>query len=238
MTSPRPALPPLAWATALICLLLLVWDGSGLDLWAAGLAGNSQGFALREHWLLTSGFHEGGRMAAWALLLGLSVAVWWPVGALRRIDQAARIQLVVTALLAVLLVGVLKATSATSCPWDLSVFGGVARYQSHWSAPGQADGGSGHCFPAGHASSAFAFLGGYFVFRRTAPRLARRWLLATLVAGAVLGLAQQIRGAHFMSHTLWTGWLCWCVAWATDAAAARWPRDNHPPGSLLPRAGV
>jgi hypothetical protein len=24
-----------------------------------------------------------------------------------------------------------------------------------------------------------------------------------------------------MSHTLWTGWLCWCLAWALDALRRR-----------------
>ncbi len=33
-----------------------------------------------------------------------------------------------------------------------------------------------------------------------------------LLAGLLLGAAQQLRGAHFMSHTLWTGWICWSVA--------------------------
>jgi len=32
----------------------------------------------------------------------------------------------------------------------------------------------------------------------------------------VLGIGQQLRGAHFMSHTLWTGWLCWMTAWLSD----------------------
>ena len=38
-----------------------------------------------------------------------------------------------------------------------------------------------------------------------------------LVAGLVLGLAHQVPGAHFMSHTLWTGWLCWTTAWLADS---------------------
>jgi membrane-associated PAP2 superfamily phosphatase len=51
--------------------------------------------------------------------------------------------------------------------------------------------------------------------------LARRWLLLALAAGLVLGLSQQWRGAHFMSHTLWSGWLCWCLAWALDSLRRR-----------------
>jgi len=58
-----------------------------------------------------------------------------------------------------------------------------------------------------------------------APAVARRWLAAALAAGLVLGVAQQLRGAHFMSHTLWSAWLCWVVAWGIDAGwapASRW----------------
>jgi membrane-associated PAP2 superfamily phosphatase len=41
-------------------------------------------------------------------------------------------------------------------------------------------------------------------------------LALALAAGSVLGLSQQMRGAHFMSHTLWTAWLCWTLAWLVD----------------------
>jgi len=37
-----------------------------------------------------------------------------------------------------------------------------------------------------------------------------------------------VRGAHFMSHTLWTGWLCWVTGWLCDlAATALRPRFPH-----------
>ena len=78
--------------------------------------------------------------------------------------------------------------SATSCPWDLAQFGGVARHVSHW-ALGVLDGGSGRCFPAGHASAGFAFLGGYFALRHKAPTAARWWLAGAFAGGFVLGAA-------------------------------------------------
>jgi len=101
----------------------------------------------------------------------------------------------------------LKLGSLTSCPWSLAEFGGTATYVSHW-AFGQADGGPGRCFPAGHATAAFCFLPGWFILRRAAPVAARRWLIATLFAGAVLTMVQVVRGAHYVSHSLWTGWFC------------------------------
>ncbi|MEY4564968.1 MAG: hypothetical protein RLZZ618_4245 [Pseudomonadota bacterium] len=122
-------------------------------------------------------------------------------------------QLAVTTLLASLAVAALKSISTSSSPWDLQAFGGVAQHVSHWRW-GVLDGGSGHCFPAGHASTGFAFIGGFFVFRGS-PQVSRRWLACALIAGLLFGLGQQVRGAHFMSHTLWSGWGCFSVAWAT-----------------------
>ncbi|MGQ2979857.1 MAG: phosphatase PAP2 family protein [Polaromonas sp.] len=207
--------------TGVLALLLLAWDASGLDLATAHWFGGGDGFALRDNVWLTLLLHDLARRLAWMLALLLCVAVWWPVGWLRQLAFHRRLQLAATPLLAVLAVSALKSFSTTSCPWGLAEFGGVAQYTPHWQHVFAPDGGSGRCFPAGHAASGFAFVGGYFAFRETAPAVARRWLLASLLAGVVLGLAQQMRGAHFTSHTLWTALICWCVAWAVDGLCAR-----------------
>lgn len=202
--------------TAGTALALLVWDATGLDLWLARLSGSTAGFPLRSDWFLYHVLHEGGRYASWFVVLGLCLAVWWPTGFFRRLGTRERLQLATTTLLALLVVSALKSPTRISCPWDLAEFGGVARYASHWTQILQADGGRGRCFPAGHASAGFAFLGGWFVFRRNSPQIARAWLGVAMTAGFVFGIAQQIRGAHFMSHTLWTAWLCWTVSWVCD----------------------
>lgn len=194
---------------------VLVWDMSGLDLPAAHWFGTAQGFALQDNWFLVNIAHEGARKLAWVIILGLSLCIWWPVGLMRQVLYARRVQLVVGAMIALLIMALMKRISATSCPWDLSEFGGIGHYVSHW-AWAVTDGGGGHCFPAGHASAGFAFISGYFALRHSLPRAARWWLLASLIAGFALGLAQQMRGAHFMSHTLWTAWLCWASAWLCD----------------------
>lgn len=207
--------------TAALALLLLAWDFSGLDLALARGFGGANGFPWRDNAFLTIVMHDGAKRLAWVLALALCVAVWWPVSGLLHLPLHRRLQLAVTTLLAVLVVGALKSFSTASCPWSLADFGGVAHYTPHWEHVFAPDGGSGQCFPAGHASSGFAFVGGYFAFRETAPVMARRWLAAALLAGGVLGLAQQIRGAHFTSHTLWTAFICWCVAWAMDGLFTR-----------------
>lgn len=213
--NPNPKNTQLHWLAYMLAPLVVVlaWDASGLDVLLAQLSGTAQGFALRDHWLLSGVLHQGARSLGWVLLLGLTLTIWWPVGLLKSVPQRERGWMVGGVCLALLAVVVLKGISTTSCPWDLQVFGGNALHVSHW-AWGQSDGGGGHCFPAGHASTAFAFLGAYPWLRQRLPKLAPTWLVAVLLLGTVLGLAQQLRGAHFMSHTLWTAWLCWATAWA------------------------
>ena len=198
---------------------VLAWDAAGLDLPLARLMGSRHGFSLREHWIAAGVLHDGARLAAWLLGLWLLAGLRWPTGLLRQVAPAARLQWLAATAVSLLLISGLKLASQTSCPWDLSEFGGAGSYLSHW-AWGRSDGGPGHCFPAGHASAGFAFLGGYFALRRAGSRWALVSLATAIAAGLILGLAQQLRGAHFMSHTLWTAWLCWITALAVDRAVA------------------
>lgn len=192
-------------------LMLLAWDALALDLPLAKLSGTLDGFPLRDTWLLSTVLHEGVRRLSWVAMLALILTIWWPVGALRQLSRGERTGMVLGTLAALLAVSALKSTSRTSCPWDLTEFGGAAHYVTHW-ALGVTDGGGGRCFPAGHASAGFAFIAGYFWLRDKAPGVARLWLLCVMAAGLTLGFAQQLRGAHFMSHTLWTAWVCWTTA--------------------------
>jgi membrane-associated PAP2 superfamily phosphatase len=209
----------LAW-TFLALLIPLAWDAAGLDLPLARLIGTPTGFPLRDNWWLVHVVHEGARTLSWLLLAVLLVAIRWPFGFLRRLPVRERVQLALGVLAGVLLVSLAKQASATSCPWDLKAFGGMAHYVSHWSW-GVRDGGPGGCFPAGHASAGFAFVSGWFALRRSAPRVAGRWLACALGAGLLLGLGQQLRGAHYMSHTLWTASLCWMAGLLLDVLMHR-----------------
>ncbi len=219
----------LVLCTLALALLFLAWEAAGGDTWLADRAGHAGGFPWRNHWLLTDVLHSAGRLLAWALALALCLGVWWPQGPLRQISLPRRLQLAGGVLLSVALVALLKSVNPASCPWSLAAYGGVAQPVSHWLWWGMPPGGRGGCFPAGHASAGFAFIGGYFVFRSVAPRLARRWLWTAVAAGLLLGVSQQWRGAHFMSHTLWSGWLCWCVAWGLDGLVRRRGQAPQPP---------
>ena len=224
----------LAW-TAISFALLMLWDFSGLDLPVAHWFGSPRGFALQNHWLWRGVLHDDIRLWPWVFELGLILAIFCPIGSLKHLPMMRRVQLALTTLLALIVVSAIKLYSRSSCPWDLQQFGGVATYVSHW-AWGVADGGSGRCFPAGHASAGFAFVGGFFVFRHTLPKTAWRWFASVMLVGTLLGLAQQIRGAHYMSHTLWTAWLCWAVAAALDAAVSRVTARNDSPAQAPARA--
>ena len=212
------------WAlTALLLGAVLLWDAGGLDLPLARRAGSAQGFAWRSVPALVLWLHEVPRALSMGLLVLLGIGAVWPYGFLRRLARRDRVQLVLSIVAAIAVSTLVKRLSNTSCPWDLAEFGGVARHVSHWRW-GVQDGGPGHCFPAGHASAAFGFVAGWFVLRRAAPGLATGWLLAAVAGGLVLGLAQQLRGAHYLSHTLWSAWICWTVGLVVEcgvvAAAA------------------
>ncbi|OTG93016.1 phosphatase PAP2 family protein [Acinetobacter sp. ANC 3832] len=98
------------------------------------------------------------------------------------------------------LIGLLKSKSAHACPWNMT----------HETATGfiwDFTATHGHCFPGGHASTGFALVTGFFVYRLARPKLAYVFLFAGLICGFILGWGQMMRGAHFLSHNLWTGWI-------------------------------
>lgn len=107
-----------------------------------------------------------------------------------------------------LVIGILKATSAHSCPWDLVEYGGKSlSYVLMGTAPVGA--GPGHCFPGGHASSGFAVMALFFLFYPERPRLATLCWLVGVTLGMLMGFGQIMRGAHFLTHNLWAGWWVW-----------------------------
>ena len=125
--------------------------------------------------------------------------------------------LALSVLLSTVLVASLKALSSVDCPWDLVRYGGDRVYVDIFSA---LLAGTPHrgCFPAGHASAGYAWLALFFFFQTVRPAWRWRGLTAGLMLGMVFGLSQQLRGAHFLSHDLWTSALCWLVAVAVHVA--------------------
>lgn len=210
--------------TAILLLAAVVSTSLGVDGAIADRLYAAQGHAwgLRDSVLLSAVVHEGGRRLsalAWLGVVGAWAGTWW--FARLRPWRAPLAWLALTVLAAVVLVAAIKSVTRMDCPWDLLRYGGDRPFIGLFSArpQGLADGA---CFPAGHASSGYAWLALAFFLGETRPRWRAAGALAAIVAGLVFGIAQQLRGAHFLSHDLVTAALCWAVAGASWALL--WPR--------------
>ena len=123
-------------------------------------------------------------------------------------------------------IAVLRRLSPMHCPWEIVDFGGYAPYFDLLSAA-PAGVRPGHCFPAAFVASgswllSFALL--WYPERKV--RSAAVGLAALLLAFA-MGWVQQMRGAHFLSHTLWSLWVSWAVVLGVHAASGAW-RERAP----------
>lgn len=216
---------------ALFCFILLA---TALDQahWDQLIAHRLYFDAATGHWRGANNFwidsvvHDGGRWAVRALVLAL-LATWIAAARLPRLDEwrrpAAYACMAMT--LSIALVGLLKQLTNVDCPWDLREFGGHAPYVALFAAR-PASLAHAHCFPAAHASSGYALVAFYFALRERHAPLARWSLGAALLTGLCFGIAQQARGAHFLSHDVWSAFLTWMIALTLYAFAFRarlWP---------------
>jgi membrane-associated PAP2 superfamily phosphatase len=195
---------------------LLVWlsrDGA-LDFRLAGAFFDpaTSGFPLKDAALLAQGGHTALRWVAvlvWISAVALAVA-GRKVAALRPWRASLGFFSVIVVVVTVS-VTLIRHASAHSCPWDLRIFGGSALWFPLFDAPGPAP-GPGHCWPGGHAAGGFSLLAGYFALRDGHQALARVVLALALGLGLVMSLVQMARGAHFLTHNLWSLWIAWFCA--------------------------
>lgn len=220
----------LLWPTLLWLLVITTVHLAGTDLWLAQALYRIEGgqWLLRDHWLSYHLLHEGGRLlVALMLLTNLGVVLW--AGWRRQLSLLRAATLVlVSVVTSMLLVNLLKGATGLDCPWDLRPFGGERLFHDLFeSLP--ADQPGGRCFPAGHASGGYGWLALYFAALHLDPRWRWRALAVGLGLGLLFGLGQQLRGAHFLSHDLWTLALCWWCGCALDALcrpATGWRRQQ------------
>lgn len=173
--------------------------------------GQTQQWIGSDSWIANDVIHVGGRWIVRACVL--VAAIGWSTTFIdtdKRHWRRPAAFLVVSMVLGIAVVGALKAVSGVDCPWDLQSYGGIKPYLELFAhrPRGQP---AGHCFPAAHASSGYALTAMYFVAREFRPRWRRRTLLAGVLAGVIFGIAQQSRGAHFLSHDLWSAFIVWLV---------------------------
>jgi membrane-associated PAP2 superfamily phosphatase len=208
----------------LFVLLATVFAVTPLDVTIARAiffdAANAQWIGAGS-WTVNELLHTGGRWAI-RVLLALVLAFWiatWVERDWRELRRPAAF-FMIAALLSIGVVGLLKTLTNVDCPWDLAAFGGRFPYVELFADRPDAL-RVGRCFPAAHASSGYALLALYFTFRERHAALAKLGLALGLLTGLTFGLAQQARGAHFVSHDLWSAFLVWTVSLSVYAFAFR-----------------
>lgn len=194
--------------------LLILWLGNNTDvdlkLADAAFDAAAHTFPLQHAWLAEQFNHVWLKAMLSVLGAGaVALALWDGWRPSDGWTDARRIGVRVVAMSAVLVptaTSLLKHASASHCPWDLQRYGGSAPYVRllEW-MPGGIH--AGHCLPAGHASSSLwlVSLGVFWWPHR--PRRALAVAGAMLCVGLAMGWVQQLRGAHFLTHTLWSAWI-------------------------------
>lgn len=200
----------------LLGFMVLVYPHTDVDasLIAPFYDGSHLTFPLKNNWFIETVMHLWLKYLVIAIslvflalfFLGFvkNKAVWI------KKHQRAFIWTFVSMVACTTIISILKHMSNHSCPWDLTLYGGVQPHLGLFDAlPLGAK--AGHCFPGGHASAGFSLMAIYFGFRDSQPGLAKTALFTGLVAGLVMGWGQMMRGAHFMSHNVWTGLIVWLL---------------------------
>lgn len=216
---------------AAFTLLAALFEFPGLDI---GLSSPfyqpPAGWIYKDSWWASGLIHEGGRKFILVIAL-VALAVWalsYLVASLRFLRRAA-LFLVLSIALGTGIVSLGKHTLNRHCPWDYDVFNGPVPYVRLFETtpPGHE---KGNCFPAGHASGGFSLMSTYFIFAGQDRRKALGGLLLGLIMGSLFGFGQVARGAHFVSHNVWTAAICWFTALGLYIGPFK--------GRLLPRAGA
>ncbi|APP77026.1 hypothetical protein BJD12_19390 [Xanthomonas vesicatoria ATCC 35937] len=220
---------PLAGVLLASALLM----GAGGDQWVADALYRLEGghWLLKDHWFTSGAIHRVGRGLSTAS--GVSVVILavtaWCKPRLRKLRWPLT-YLAASVALSTSLVSLLKSWTAMDCPWDLSRYGGTrAMIGLFESRQGTAASG---CFPAGHASAGYAWVALYFCALSLRPAWRLPGLSAGLVAGLIFGVAQQLRGAHFLSHDVWSLAVCWLTALALYRVMLAQPHRTS--DSMLP----
>lgn len=218
--------PLLAGMALIATLLVIVAQYTELDQWLARLYYDPQlrDFPWRNSWFATTLMHGYVKSAlVWLGFLLLGLTLLDLLFRLPQLSATRRAQLRIVTLAAFLVPNVvktLKQQSSLQCPWSIDRYGGNEPLLRLFDAipAGWQD---GHCFPAGHASTAMWLIAFAVFWLPQHPRRALAVYVAGLAAGMTLGWVQQMRGAHFLTHTLWTAWIATAVLAGLIAVFAR-----------------
>jgi membrane-associated PAP2 superfamily phosphatase len=210
--------------------LVVVGRYTNLDLFLADALYDTAagGFPLRDDWFMTNVMHNFMK----ALMLGVGLVPATTVLAdlvfrRRLLTPRSRIRwyaMLAASILIPAAIALIKSKSIHACPWDLQRYGGNEPYLRIFDLL-PAGVTAGHCFPAGHASGGLWLAVACVFWLPGRPRKALAMFGVFMLPGLVLGVAQQLRGAHFMTHTLWSMWIAAAItlalAWLVNRAQLR-----------------
>jgi lipid A 4'-phosphatase len=204
-----------------LAFALLFLAFPGLDIAASGLFFQpGQGFILLHEPILGALRRNLEIPLAVFFVLGLSYLVWatWrgsPAWLGDRRRQVIYLMLVLIVGPALLVNGVFKDHWGRARPMDVREFGGPDHFTPAWVLSDQCD---RNCsFVCGDASVGFALVALGFISRRP-----RRWLIAGIIVGGLLGVMRMGQGGHFLSDVVFSFYAVYLAAWVVH----RWLFNN------------
>lgn len=201
-------------APLFILMTGIFFEYSGFDFWWIShfYDAKTHLWPFRGHWLFYTVIHEWGRYfemgiaALWLIFFNLTFFI----NPLKK-HKKLLVYFLVASLAGPLFVGIGKNITHIYSPWDLRLFSGMMPYIRLFdSVPN--DMPFGEAFPSGHASGGYAFFSLYFLLKHLDSPFRKYGLLFGLVLGFIFGIGQQVRGAHFPSHDLFSMAICWYAA--------------------------
>ncbi|WP_019143069.1 phosphatase PAP2 family protein [Noviherbaspirillum massiliense] len=193
---------------------VLVWIGryTNVDLYLADAVFDfgARKFPRRDQWFYQNFMHHmasGLLIGAGLVLVAMLLIDRAVKGKLLEVRTRRALMVVLgSAVLIPLTVSTMKLLSIHHCPWSMERYGGFAPYLRIFDTL-PAGAAAGRCFPAAHASGGLwvAAVAAFWLPEKPLKALAA--FVVGLTPGIALGLSQQMRGAHFLTHTLWSIWI-------------------------------
>jgi membrane-associated PAP2 superfamily phosphatase len=170
-------------------------------------------WVYKNHWLLETVIHQGGKYLTETIgIIVFILAVRsFAVKSSFYPHRQAFVFLFIAIIINPIIITSLKNITHIYCPWDLKLFGSTQPYIRLFSAVTE-NLKVGHCFPAAHAGGGFTFISFYFFLWLVKAEYKYYGLGFGILLGLIFGIAQQLRGAHFLSHDVFSLAICWFSA--------------------------
>ncbi len=234
MSQPRLNLDrTLGWSAAALAAAFLLFEFTPLDLWVQDQLYDFE----RARWVVDGRnpearalFYTGPKVVIIAFAAFLLATLFVPARSRPRLPEwlrsRRRVLLTIVPLgMTPVIVGSLKATTNVFCPSEIRRYGGDVPYVRVLETYPVDDRPirRGRCFPGGHASGGFAlFAAGVLAVNRRGQVAA---IVAGLTIGSLMGGYQMAKGAHYLSHTVFTALLAWLIA-AAFFNFAKWEEEH------------